>query len=664
MNIIRVARGMLAMRELRRRRQKREALAREAILDQAPRARGPLSLSPLFVVRTCGRPEVAPARGLPQLPPRPAVPVQPYLPPDYVLPRSAAEAVLAMDDQLSQVLGNQAAFFSALGFPGFPYLTELTQITEYRDMFERASNEMVRKWIKLRSVSKDGTKAERIKILEADMRKFRVRDAFRQCATLDGSMGRGQLFIDLGDTGGPELETPLMLNRFKIPVGSLRGFKVVEPITTYPANYNASNPLAQDYYVPSVWFVYGQKVHSTRLLQFVSRALPDLLKPVYNFSGMSLSQLGQPYVDYWINTRDSVGRLLRNFSTTALTTDMGDALSGGEGEGVTRRAQVFVQQRDNQGLFLLDKSREEQLTQLNVPLSGLADLQAQAQEHMAAVAKTPLVILFGITPKGLNATAEGDIRVFYSYVSDQQEVLFRKNFDTVLKVLMLNAFGEVDEDITFDFVPLFEMSAKELAEIRKSDADEATALVTIGAVTGQDVRAKIASDPDSGWDDLAVEDLDAEAEQETGEEDDERAGGGTATPDPGAQAGAAGPESPADAAGGQALDAASVLMLDAVAADEGFLGNQHTGPMRGSKVHPYDAATRASAFARKATNRASLTGSRKDHRAAEAAHRRAMDAHHFALRSAPAQAAPVHLAYVDAHRAAIDAHASAGKEAR
>src|SRR5574340_520398 len=398
----------------------------------------------------------------------------------------ALDGAINASAMLTTMNGITASVLDGMGFPGFPFLTELTQLTEYRDMSERTAAEMTRKWIKLRSTSKDDDKQDIIDIVDREMKRHRVRDHFRYAAVMDGFMGRCMLFPNLGDITGPELETPLMLNHFKIKKGSLRGFKIVEPITTYPAAYNASNPLAEDYYVPSSWFVYGQKVHASRLLNFVSRPLPDLLKPVYNFSGMSLSQLAQPYVDYWFGTRDSVGKLIRNFSTTVLSTDL-DTLLTQSGDDLLRRSKLFTRLRDNQGLFMVNKSSES-LEQLNVPITGLDKLQAQAQEHMAAVAKTPLVILLGITPTGLTTTAEGDIRVHYDYVADQQERIFRKNLETVIKLIMLDQLGYIDEDVTFDFVSLFEMTGKELAMVRKSDGDLAVELIQTGVLSPLEVR--------------------------------------------------------------------------------------------------------------------------------------------------------------------------------
>jgi len=429
-----------------------------------------------------------------------------YVPPVGVAPASHVKgATLAMDATITNMQGSNAQFFSLLGFPGFPFLTELAQISEYRDISERSASEMVRKWVKFRSVgNKD--QSEKIQAIEACLRKHHVRDLFRQCAVYDGFFGRSQLFVNLGDTEGSELATPLILSPAKIKKGSLKCFKIIEPITTYPAQYNASRPLQPDYYKPSSWFVYGQEVHSSRLLLFESRPLPDLLKPVYNFSGISLSQLAQPYVDYWLNTRESVGKLLRNFSTTSLSTDLSGLIATG-GDELLNRIRLFTQTRDNQGIFLLDSGMGqsgEQLSQINTPLSGLDKLQAQAQEHMAAVAKTPLSILLGITPTGLNASSDSEIRIFYDYVSDQQEVLFRRNLETVVKIIQLSEFGEIDDDVVFDFVSLYAMTEKELSLIRKSNAESDQLHVQLGAVSPEEVRHRLANDPDSGWNNLVT----------------------------------------------------------------------------------------------------------------------------------------------------------------
>jgi hypothetical protein len=76
-----------------------------------------------------------------------------------------------------------------------------------------------------------------------------------------------------------------------------------------------------------------------------------------------------------------------------------------------KRAQLFNMMRDNRGVMMLDKDSEE-FFQHNTPLSSLTELQAQAQEHMAAPTHIPLVKLTGVTPAGLNASLMAKSKCF------------------------------------------------------------------------------------------------------------------------------------------------------------------------------------------------------------------------------------------------------------
>ncbi|MCI3161933.1 anti-CBASS protein Acb1 family protein, partial [Klebsiella pneumoniae] len=84
-----------------------------------------------------------------------------------------------------------------------------------------------------------------------------------------------------------------------------------------------------------------------------------------------------------------------------LKTQMGNTL-GVADASVMDRAELFNDIRDNRGLMILNKETEE-FANVAAPLSGLEALQAQAQEHMAAIPGIPLVKFFGLQPAGLNA---------------------------------------------------------------------------------------------------------------------------------------------------------------------------------------------------------------------------------------------------------------------
>jgi len=461
-----------------------------------------------------------------------ARPVTRYEPAPGVVPAAPQLAMDKANDPLGLAYDDGGNFapnytwlnqnYCGLGFPGYAYLSELAQRSEYRSPSETMAKEMTRKFIKLNTSSK-GDKSEKIKEIELWFKKHDVRQVCLNALTLDLFFGRSQIFIDIrGQEDDIERAKPLVIDSKTIRKGTVAGFKVIEPIWTSPYTYNATDPTKPDFYVPYAWYVLGRKIHNSRLMTVISRPVPDLLKPAYNFGGISLTQLMEPYVIRWLRTVDGVNRIINNFSIIALATNMAAILQGkaGEAQGLLDRAKLFSAARDNQGLMLVDKNTEE-LTQIAVPLSSLDHLQAQAQEHMAAPSHIPLIKLTGITPSGLNASSEGEITVWHEFVHSEQENVLEPILDKILDLAQLDLYGEIDDDIDYTFVPLIEATQKEIADIRKSDGDLAAALIDRGVVSPDEVREKLANDPESGYSNLsgpAPEPVEPDGEFDIGEE--------------------------------------------------------------------------------------------------------------------------------------------------
>lgn len=408
---------------------------------------------------------------------------------------------MAMDDAATQsalTWASGGAFGEGIGFLGYAYLAELTQRAEYRRIAETLSKEMTRKWIKIKSTG-DEDKSERVKQIEAAMKRFGIQQVFGKLAEHDAFFGIGHLYIDTGANDDPaELQTILLRDPRKVSKGSIKGFRAIEPLWCYPDRYNSNDPLSRDYYRPSSWFVQGKLVHSSRLLTFVSRHVPDILKPAYQFGGLSLSQMAKPYIDNWLRTRQSVSDLLHSFSVNGVLTDLTGVLNGGDGSDIVARAALFNATRDNRGLMLLDKDREE-FFNVSAPLGTLDALQAQSQEQMASVSGIPLVKLLGITPSGLNASSDGEIRSFYDWIKAQQEMLFRPNLEHVFDLLQLNEFGDIDPEITFEFVNLWQLDEVAQANVEKTKADTHQVYIDTGVVDTTTVRRSLAADDASPY---------------------------------------------------------------------------------------------------------------------------------------------------------------------
>lgn len=436
-------------------------------------------------------------------------PIKPPELPAGVVPSTVRRAPVMATDSGIDGYGAAYSFANRLqgssiawnGFPGYPYLAMLSTRAEFRMFAQALATEITREWIVLNSTetASDETK-DKIAELNEEIRKLGLRDAIRQAVEHDSYYGRAQIFLDLI---GHNPEVPLVLSKKTIRKGTKFRIKVVEAMWTTPAAYNAIDPSAQDFYKPTSWFMLGRQVHWTRLLTIITRPVLDMLKPAFNFGGMSMSQLAEPYVDNWLRTRQSVSDLINNFSITALATDTAQMLTGAEGsaqdaDNVFARAELFTLTRSNKGMMLLDKEREE-LIQINTPLSGLAELQAQSQEQMCSVSHQPAVKLLGIAPSGFGNVAEGEIKASNDWTAAQQEAHWRWVIEEIITILQLCMYGEIDPDITMAFQPLYQMTPKELAEIRTADANTNAAYLDRQVLAPEEVRETLARNPESGY---------------------------------------------------------------------------------------------------------------------------------------------------------------------
>ena len=434
-------------------------------------------------------------------------------------------------------------------FLGYTYLAELAQRPEYRVMSETIADDATREWIDF-DVTGDETekkdserrmledpagererlsdpdekrkrlaakgKLDKVKALRDDQLRLQVKDRFYEQMRNDGFFGRTHLFIDLGQEGGPDADPNELasdigdgrsqLSRTKCPKGHFRALRTIEPVWTYPLAYNAINPLRKDWYNPQVWYVMGQQIHGSRLLCFIGHPVPDMLKPAYAFGGLSLSQMAKPYVDNWLTTRTSVGQLIHSFSVMVLMTDLSTLMQPNNASALLARVAMFNMLRDNQGTFVLNEKTED-FKNVSASLAGLHELQAQAQEHMASVSRIPLVKFTGIQPAGLNASSEGEIKVYDDTIMAYQSRFASQHLTTVVNFEQLHLFGEVDPEITWHWNTLRVMTEKEKGEKQKAEAERDQIYVNMGALDNAEVRKRIADDPELPYADIDPDDV-------------------------------------------------------------------------------------------------------------------------------------------------------------
>lgn len=445
---------------------------------------------------------------------------------------------MAFDSALDGVAASLGAYASGnagalqswladgLGFMGYPYLAQMAMRAEFRKPCDVIAREATREWVRIKSTKNvdeaeydtdeearaareelSQETAQKIADLEAELKRLGVRRLMYRL-TLDSLLyGVSYAWIDVGslpkDATGQNV--PLKAVKHGVEKGSLNGLKRIDPVWTAPNYYNADSPYRSGFYDPDNYWVQGCLTHKDRLLKMVPYEVPDIFKPAFNFGGLSLTQQLRPYVHNFLRTRNSVSNITANFSKLVLKTDMagnmGAPQGGMEWGGVNQasiqgRAAFMQQVSEGQDTIVADHQNED-VSIIATPLGGLSDLQAQAMEAMASIPGIPLVKLFGITPNGLNASSEGEIRVFYDEIAAFQENNLRPVLERILRLVQLHLWGDVDDAIDFDFVNLWQLDDEKAAMVEKTKAETDKVNIEAGKITPDEARMREEQDQNS-----------------------------------------------------------------------------------------------------------------------------------------------------------------------
>lgn len=386
--------------------------------------------------------------------------------------------------------GYELGQYPTTSFIGYGALQQIAQNGMIRACVQTVSDDITREWIQITG-SDDGEKVDELQKLQE--KKYHLRGLFHEAATITGYMGGAFIFID---TGEEKTELPLRINDASAELvkgGTLR-FVVVDPVSVSPGDYNSSNPLKADYMRPKWYWVLGQRVHASRMIPLYDNPPPTLLRPAYNFLGIPQAQILWDYVMHWNQCRVYTADLVRKVSLLVFQTSTDDIFKSPNGlQLFDIRMKALQRYRDNSSVFVCDKN-EEAVMNVQTSIAGCTDVVRQSLEMIAALNRTPAVKLLGISPSGFNATGESDIRNYYDYIKSKQE-LRRDAIMTCLKAIELVEFGAIDADLSFDFNPLGKEDENAAAMTAQSRAGTLATLAQMQAISAEEVREAVKTEP-------------------------------------------------------------------------------------------------------------------------------------------------------------------------
>lgn len=308
--------------------------------------------------------------------------------------------------------------------------------------------------------------------IENRLKELEFFDKLKEAMFTSLIYGGAFLFIDVNSE---DLSKELIIRKEVFQNNKINGFVVVTPDLCAPASVNSYNPLSYDYMKPSLWNIGGNIINSNRLVKLVIFDIPLLLKPLYNYFGVSLCQFMRPYVASADVARQALSDIFLRFKTDVIQTDL---IKVNPQEAVAR-AKAINKTRNNLSLLLL--SNDENFVQTITSLSGLDKIVAQLLENVAVSARMPSVKLLGLTPSGFNSTGDFDLNSYYDEIMSLQNAIIKPIIEKILHLLSLELGLDIYPEYKFE---LLEKNTKlEKGQIDNLQADLVSKLIQAGIIT-------------------------------------------------------------------------------------------------------------------------------------------------------------------------------------
>ena len=249
-----------------------------------------------------------------------------------------------------------------------------------------------------------------------------------------------------------------------------------------------------EYGLPVYYDVYteaGQnlRVHHSRCLRFVGRDLPLFEKQIETYWGMSEIECILDELNRYDYGMAAVSDLISRANVFAMQNDQLAQMLSGVGltqqqlnDYLTRVAAVSQSITTN-GLLMLGEN--EQLFTHTCSFSGLSEVMRMQIMCLCGASGYPVSRLFGETQSGLSSSNEGDLQAYYDNADQERNHRDRPLLDKLIPIICMSVWGEIPDDLDYNFCPIYTMNAKEKVDLAKIQAEAITEYYNAGLLGRQ-----------------------------------------------------------------------------------------------------------------------------------------------------------------------------------
>lgn len=308
--------------------------------------------------------------------------------------------------------------------------------------------------------------------------------------TADGLFGGAILILGLNDGG--KLEEELDLKSLQ----SIDWFRVYNRNSVNKTNSKVTDPENPRFGLTYLYEINPKsgspyKVHWSRVIELSGRPIPSESLSAQN-QGWGDSVLLAAY-----EACRSLGSIysytesiIDDFVTTIISMKgLADAIAMGRENDLYTRLQVMDMGKSLMSTLLLDE--EESFEKKTSTVTGLSELIDRFVDRLSSQTGIPVRVLMGKQSGGLNNEGQGETRDWYDKIAARQREQLQPILERIIELAMICSQGPTQgkeiENWAIEFKPLWQMSEKEEAEVRKIQAETDQVYIDSGVLAPEEV---------------------------------------------------------------------------------------------------------------------------------------------------------------------------------
>lgn len=249
---------------------------------------------------------------------------------------------------------------------------------------------------------------------------------------------------------------------------TLIGWTIIDPYWTVPKldEKSLNDPSYIDYMKPTYWMINGEnKIHKSWCVHVVNTIVPDILKPVYWYGGISLTQMAYERLYSADKVANEAHMLAMSKRTLVLE------------ENIKKMAnnQTYAQKvldnltynRDNWGVVLVPPNTKVQ--QLDTYITEFNQLITTQYQLFCSICQIPASKLMMVPLTGFASTGVYEWKIYAQTIKQVQENEFKRLLKKHYRILAATK-GVFDCDFDIDFNEVDALSLMEQSEIILNEA--------------------------------------------------------------------------------------------------------------------------------------------------------------------------------------------------